>query len=95
MPKQIFLSYAGRTVKAEFDGSSVDELAACFASKFPNSAAKFVFYVTDKATGVEYEVSDISDVAEGTQVCVKLCDESGGARRYSLFAKPLASSAGN
>eukprot|EP01043_Picozoa_sp_COSAG02_P121428 COSAG02_NODE_58264_length_278_cov_0.569832_1_plen_34_part_01 len=34
MPKQIFLSYAGRTVKAEFDGSSVDELAACFASKF-------------------------------------------------------------
>ena len=79
MSKQIFLSYAGRTVKAAFDGSSVDELASCFASKFPNSAAKFVFYVTDPASGVEYEVSDIADVQDGSQVCVKLCDESGGA----------------
>ena len=81
MPK-IFLSYAGRTVKAAFEGSSVDDLASCFASNFPHSAAKFVFYVTDPATGVEYEVSNIADVEEGTRVCVKLCDESGGAHIY-------------
>ena len=63
MSKNIFLSYAGRTVKTAFDGSSTDELASCFSSQFPHSTAKFVFYVTDPATGIQYEVADIADVA--------------------------------
>ena len=88
MSKNIFLSYAGRTVKTAFDGSSTDELASCFSSQFPHSTAKFVFYVTDPATGIQYEVADIADVKDGTQVVVKLCDESGGADLQSTSPPP-------
>ena len=81
MSKNIFLSYAGRTVKAPFAGSSKEDLASCFASQFPHSSSQFVYYIADPATGVQYEVSDVADITEGAQVAVKLCDESGGAPR--------------
>jgi|EP01047_Picozoa_sp_COSAG01_P048326 hypothetical protein len=45
--KSIFLSYAGRTVKAQFSGATVADLQGCFESHFPHSRAKFVFYVED------------------------------------------------
>ena len=80
MSKNIFLSYAGRTVKAPFDGSSKEDLASCFSSQFPHSSSQFVYYIADPATGVQYEVSDVADITDGAQVVVKLCDESGGTR---------------
>ena len=79
MPRSIFLSYAGRTVKAPFEGTSVADLQSCFTEQFPHSRSQFVFYVTDPKTQVPYEVSDVADIGDGMEVEVKLCDESGGA----------------
>ena len=47
MERSIFLSYAGRTVKTNFGGTSVSELQGCFDSHFPHSRPSFVFHVTD------------------------------------------------
>ena len=77
MPRSIFLSYAGRTVKAPFEGTSVADLQSCFTEQFPHSRSQFVFYVTDPKTQVPYEVSDVADIGDGMEVEVKLCDESG------------------
>ena len=40
MPRSIFLSYAGRTVKAPFEGTSVADLQSCFTEQFPHSRSK-------------------------------------------------------
>lgn len=89
MPRSIFLSYAGRTVKAPFEGTSVADLQSCFTEQFPHSRSQFVFYVTDPKTQVPYEVSDVADIGDGMEVEVKLCDESG-----ATFGAPSPVAAG-
>jgi hypothetical protein len=84
MSKKIFISYAGRTVKSSFDGDSLKDLEQSFTAKFPNSTAHFVFYTTDSALGVEYELDDVSDLADGSMVSVKLCDASGATFGTSM-----------
>ena len=47
MPKPVFITYAGRTVRAKLEDDSLAGLEAQFVGQFPAAKTSFVFYTQD------------------------------------------------